>query len=114
MGLLATWIVTAFALWLSARIVPGVRVTGFVPALGISAVYGIASWLVGWLFFVAIGIATLGLGFLLGFVTRLVVSAIMLKLTDALTDSLEIRGFTPALATAAIIALLGTVADAIF
>jgi putative membrane protein len=113
MGLLATWIVTAFALWLAAVLVPGVKVRGVGGALLISAVYGVASWLIGWLFFVAIGIATLGIGFLLAFVTRVVVSAIMLKLTDALTGSLEIRGFAPAVWTALLLAVVGSAAQAL-
>lgn len=111
MGLLATWLVTALALWLAATVVPGVRVRGFGGALVISAVYGVINWLIGWVLFVLLGIATLGIGFLLAFLTRLVVSAILLKLTDALTDSLEIRGFVPALATATMIAVVGTLAN---
>jgi putative membrane protein len=64
--------------------------------------------LVGWLLFVIIGIGTLGLGFLLAFVTRWVVNAILLKVTDALTDRLTIRGFGPALLAALVMSVLGT------
>jgi hypothetical protein len=43
--------------------------------------------------FVAIGFGTLGLGFLLAFITRWLVDAIVLKIVDALSRSLEIVSF---------------------
>jgi putative membrane protein len=55
-----------------------------------------------------LGIASLGLGFLLAFITRWIVNAILLKLTDALTDRLNIRSFSTALLGALLISLFGT------
>ena len=43
--------------------------------------------------FDAIGVVTLGIGFLLAFVTRLIVNAFMLKFTDGLTPRINIIGF---------------------
>jgi putative membrane protein len=60
------------------------------------------------LFFI-IGIASLGIGFLLAFLTRWLVNAILLKLVDAVSDTIHIRGFGTALAGALVISLLGTV-----
>ena len=58
-----------------------------------AAIIGVVNWLIGWLLFALIGIATLGLGFLLAFVTRWIVDAIVLKIADAMTERLTIDGF---------------------
>ncbi|HKY34306.1 MAG TPA: hypothetical protein VJN18_00070 [Polyangiaceae bacterium] len=57
------------------------------------------------------GVTTLGLGFVFSFVTRLVVSAIVLLIADKLSCRLPVRGFVPALLAASIIALTGSVGD---
>lgn len=58
-----------------------------------------------------LGVATLRLGFVFSFVTRLVVSAIVLLIADKLSCRLTVRGFVPALLAASIIALTGSVGD---
>jgi putative membrane protein len=58
-----------------------------------------------------LGIATLGLGFLLAFITRWVVNAIVLKLTDALTDHLKIDSFGWALGGALLMSVLMTLGE---
>ena len=56
-----------------------------------------------------LGIASLGIGFLLAFITRWIVNAILLKVVDAVSDKLNIRSFGTALVGALIISLLGTI-----
>ena len=60
---------------------------------------------------IALVIGTLGLGFLLAFLTRLVVNAILLKLVDAVSDNLSIDGFGWAFIGAACISVLSGLAD---
>ncbi|MGI5861197.1 MAG: phage holin family protein [Myxococcales bacterium] len=108
MGILISWLILAIAVWVAAAIVPGVSVKGVWGAIVVAAIFGIVNWLIGWVFFFVIGIVTLGLGFLLAFVTRWIVDAIVLKLTDWLTDRLTIRGFGPALLAALVMSALGT------
>lgn len=111
MHLLVSWLVLAFAVWLTAVILPGFKVNGFSGALVVAAVFGALNWLLGWVFFVAIGIGTLGLGFLLAFITRFIVDAILLKLTDAVTGSIQIKSFSTALFGALIMAAIGTLGE---
>lgn len=113
MPLLLSWLFAAVGFLLAARLLqPSFKLSGgFGSALVVAAVFGILNALIGWLLFVVIGVVTLGIGFLLGFITRLVVNAIVLKLTDALTDRLQIRGFGSALAGAAIISVVGAIGD---
>ena len=56
---------------------------------------------------------TLGLGFLLVFVTRTIVNAIVLKITDALSSSLSIDGFGYALLGAIAMSAIGTLSQAL-
>jgi len=108
-----SWLVLSFAVWLAAKLVPGFRLKGIGGAFLVAALFGVLNWLLGWVFFVLIGIATLGLGFLLAFATRWIVDAIVLEIVDAQTDQLEIRGFFSALAAAFVMSAAGTVAECV-
>jgi 3-oxoacyl-[acyl-carrier protein] reductase len=57
---------------------------------------------------VLLGIGTLGIGFLLWFITRWIASALVIKLAAALSSRLEVRGFLAALSTAFLVALTGS------
>lgn len=111
MDLLLSWLILTVAFWLTAMVLPGFHVKSFGSAIVVAAIFGVLNVLIGWLLFGVIGIATLGIGFLLAFLTRWVVNAILLKLTDAITDRLTIDGFGNALLGALIISLIGTVAE---
>ncbi len=111
MNILVSWLILSLAVWLTALILPGVRLRGVGAALIVAAVFGILNWLVGWLLFAAIGVVTLGLGFLLAFLTRWVVNAIMLMVTGRLVDSLEVKGFGWALLAAGLMSAIGTLAQ---
>ncbi len=109
--LLISWLVLTLIVLLTAAIVPGVSVRGFGGALVVAALFGLLNMAIGWLLFVAIGFGTLGLGFLLAFLTRWLVDAILLKLVDALSKSLDIASFGHAFLAAMVMSGLGTLAD---
>jgi len=111
MTLLAKWLILSLAMWVAAAVTPGVRLKGIGNIAIVAAVFGVLNYLIGWLIFGVIGIATLGIGFLLAFLTRWIVNAILLKITDALMESLKIDGFLPALIAALIMSVVGTVAE---
>ena len=108
MAVLVSWLILSAAVWLTALILPGMRVRGFVGAVVTAALFGILNWLLGWFFFVLIGLGTLGLGFLFAFITRWIVNAIVLKIVDALTDRLTIDGFGWAFIAGLVMSMLGT------
>ena len=101
--LLIRWLILAAALWITAAVLPGFKVRGPVGALVTAAVFGGLNWGVGWLLYVAIGLGTLGLGFLFGFLTRWLVNAIVLRLAAAITPRVEIQSFGWALAAALVV-----------
>jgi putative membrane protein len=109
MSLVLTWLISSAAVWLTAQILPGFTVNGFKGALISSAVIGLLEVLVGWLLFFVIGIGTLGIGFLLAFVTHVVVTAILILLTDRITTSLKVRSFGTAFIGAIMIGAVSSV-----
>lgn len=111
MHLLLAWLVLGISVWVTAGILPGFSVNGFAGALRAAAIFGILNWLLGWLIFVALGIATLGIGFLLAFLTRWLVMALLLKFTDLLSSSLKIKSFGTAIVGALLISGIGTLAE---
>jgi putative membrane protein len=111
MGLIISWFILALAVWATAMVLPGFKVKGFKGALIVALVFGLLNWVLGWLLFVVIGVATLGLGFLFAFITRWIVDAILLKMTDSMVDSIKIKSFGWAMAGAFIMSLIGTMAE---
>lgn len=113
MSLLISWFILAAAVWITSAILPGITVKGVWGAIWVAALFGSINWAIGWLLFGLIGIGTLGLGFIFAFLTRWVVDAIILKLTDALTDNLTVRSFGWAMLGALIMSALGTLGELI-
>jgi putative membrane protein len=111
MSLVLSWLVLSFAVWLTAAILPGFHVKSFGSAMLVAAIFGVLNFLLGWLFFVVFTIATLGLAWLFAFITRWIINAILLKLTDALTDHLTIDSFGWALGGALMMSALGTMGE---
>jgi putative membrane protein len=107
--LLLQWLVLSLAFWLTARLVPGFHVRSLGDAIVVAAIFGIVNFLLGTVLYYVLGLATLGIGFLLAVITHWIVNAILLKITDALTHRLEVRSFGTALIAALVMSLLGKV-----
>lgn len=108
MNLLLSWLIVSFAVWVAAALLPGIHVRNFKSALIVAAVYGLLNLLLGWLLFTVFTVVTLGIAWLLAFVTRWIINALLLMLTDRLTDHLKVDSFGWALAGALVIAVVGT------
>jgi len=109
MHLLASWLTLALGLWITSAVVPGFRVRGFGGALVVSALLGILHYTVGWFLFGVLTIGTFALALIFAFITWWFITAVLLKITDALTDSLEIDRFGSALTASAVLSLLSLV-----
>jgi putative membrane protein len=107
-SLLLSWLVLSLIIAVTAALIPGVTIRGFWGVIVVAAVFGVLNVLIGWLLFTLIGIGTLGLGFLLAFVTRVFVNAILLKIVESLTPRLSIASFGHALLAAVVMSGLGT------
>lgn len=105
--LLLQWLILSLAFWLTARVVPGFYVRGLGDAIVVAAVFGIVNFFLGTVLYYVLGIATLGIGFLLSLITHWIVNAILLKITDGITRRLEVKSFGTALIAALVMSLLG-------
>lgn len=111
-GILISWVTIAAGLWLSDKVLDGFKIRGGIGSfLLVAALFGVLNFLLGWFIYAVLGVLSLGLGFLFGFVTRLVVSALLLKLADAFSSRLEIRGFKYAFLAALVMAIASLAVD---
>ena len=108
MELFLSWLVLSFAVWVTDAVLPGFHVKSFGSAILVAAIFGILNFLLGWLLFAVFTVVTLGIAWLLAFITRWIINAILLVLTDKLTDHLKIDSFAWALGGALMMSLVGT------
>jgi len=111
MAFILSWLILSFAVWLTAVVLPGFHVKSFGSAILVAAIFGVLNFLLGWLFFVIFTIATLGLAWLLAFITRWIINAIILMITHKVTDRLTIDGFKWALGGALMMSAIGTLGE---
>lgn len=109
LALLAQWLLSAIALIIVAKIVPGFHINGFGPALIASLVIGLLNATLGFILKIItfpLSILTLGL-FLL------VINALMIELASGLVSGFHVHGFWPAFVGAIVLSLLGMLIRAI-
>jgi putative membrane protein len=103
--IIATWFVSALALWLVAQMIPGIEVRGFGDALIATIVIAIVNGTIGpVLKFVAFPLTLVTLGLFL-----LVINALLLKLASLFTPGFAVRGFLSAVAGSFVLTILATV-----
>lgn len=110
MGLLLSWLILSLAVWVTAAVLPGFRIKDFKSAIIVAAIFGLLNFFLGWLLFAIFTVVTLGLAWLLAFITQWIINALLLQLTDRLTDHLKIDGFKWALGGALVISIVAAVA----
>ena len=111
MSLILSWLILTFAVWVTSAILPGFHVKSPKSALLVAAIFGVLNFLLGWVLFAIFSVATLGIAWLLAFITRWIINAILLVITDKLTDHLKIDSFGWALGGAFVMSLVGTLGE---
>jgi putative membrane protein len=109
--LILSWLILSLAVWVTAAVLPGFHIKGPKSAVLVAAIFGVLNFLLGWLLFAIFTVATLGLAWLLAFITRWIINAILLVIVDKLTDHLKIDGFRWALGGALVMSLVGTLGE---
>jgi putative membrane protein len=109
MRLLLSWLITSVAVWGTAAALPGFHVKDFKSAMIVAAIFGLLNFFLGWLLFAVFTVVTLGIAWLLGFITRWVINTLLLMLTDRVTDHLKIDSASQALLGALIISVISSV-----
>jgi putative membrane protein len=98
-------LIDAGVLLLLAYIHPGVKVRSFGTAVGVALVIGILNATIGLLMRFTLNLMTL---WLLSFLVRLFVTAIVIWLTDKLFSGFQLRSFGTAVLVACVLAIVGT------
>lgn len=98
-------LVNAGVLLLLANIMPSVKVKSYGTAILVALVIGFLNATVGMLIRFPLNLVTL---WLLSFLVRLIVTALMIRLTSSLFSGFEVRGFWSAFIIAIVLALTGT------
>lgn len=108
-------LVDAVVLLIAAKYMSKVELKGFKSAIIVALIIGVLSVLLGWLLNVILNIATLGILYLLGlsFIIRIIVNAIIIEIADKISKDFHTVGFLPSLWLAIILAVVGTILDAI-
>lgn len=110
MKILAQWVLNALVILLSAYLLPGVVLTGFVPALLVALVLGVLNAIVRPIFVILtlpITILTLGL-FLL------VINSVIIYLTSVLVPGFVLAGFWQAFLFGIVLSILNFVVHRLF
>jgi putative membrane protein len=101
--ILLQWILSACALLVASRIVPGIYVSGLGPALIAALVIGLLNATVGFL----LKIITFPISILTFGIFLLVINAIMIKIASDVVSGFHVRSLGAAFWGAVVLALLG-------
>ena len=100
--IIVSWFLSALALWIVAKIIPGIHVSGLGDALLATIVIAVVNAVIGPILkFFALPFIFLTLGLFL-----LIINAFLLWLAALLTPGFRVRGFLPALAGSLVLTIL--------
>ncbi len=100
--LMLVWFVSALALWVVARIIPGIKVQNFACALAAAAMIAIVDFTIGWL----VRIVALPLTILTFGLFQLAVNAFLLKVASLFSPGFKVRGILNAILGALVLTIL--------
>jgi len=109
MKLLLNWVLSALAVWIVSKIVPGFYVSGVVAALIAALAIGFINATIGLLLKIItfpLTLVTLGLFWL-------IINALMLELASAVVPGFQIRGFLAAFIGAIVLSLVNMLLKAV-
>jgi putative membrane protein len=102
MRMLLNWVLSALAVWIVSRVVPGIYVSGAVAALIAALAIGFINATVG----VVLKILTFPLTLVTLGLFWLVINALMLEFASALVPGFQVRGFFAAFVGAIVLSLV--------
>jgi len=103
--IVVSWFVSALALWIVARIVPGIDLRGFGAALIATVIIAIVNGTIGPILkFLTFPLTLITLGLFL-----LVVNAFLLKLASLFTPGFKIHGFLAAILGSLVLTILSAI-----
>jgi putative membrane protein len=104
-------LINALIVFAIAYIMPQITIRNYGVAILVAFLIGLLNATVGFLIRLPLNLVTLGL---LTFIVRLFVTAIVIKIVDKFVSGFEVKGFTPAIVMAILLALASALVDYIF
>lgn len=98
------------SIFLVAKLLPGIRLKGFVTAIIVALVYSLINYLVGWL----LVLLTLPFVIITFGLFKFVINAFLLLVTDKIIDDFEIDGIRTTLLAAFLISIIDSILKWIF
>lgn len=105
MNFILTLLINAGILLVMTYLLPTVTIKNYKTAILVALVISLLNVTIGWIIRFPLNIVTFGL---LTFIINLFVTAIMIKVADKLFADFEIKGFTPAIIIAVVMAIAGS------
>ena len=105
MRMLLNWVLSALAVWIMSRVVPGIYVSGPVAALIAALVIGFINATLG----VVLKILTFPLTLVTLGLFWLVINAVMLEFASVLVPGFQVRGFFAAFVGAIVLSLVNVI-----
>ena len=109
MRLLLSWVLSAIAVWIVAKLVPGISVSGPVAALIAALAIGFINATIG----LVLKIVTFPLTLITLGLFWFVINALMLKLASAVVPGFQVRGFFAAFVGAIVLSLVNLLLKAV-
>ena len=106
-----TWVVLTIAFLAAAAIVPGFEIKNAKSGFWVAATFGILNVFVAPVLTAIFGAVTLGLACLLPGLLRFVITVIVIKLVDAVSDSLKVKGLFPAVLAAVVMSVVAALLE---
>lgn len=114
MNILLTWAALSLGMFLSSQLLARMEIRGGIGGhLIVGAGFGIVLALTGWAIHLALGLMTFGLTWVFGFVGQVLVGAIVLKITDLMSERLKVDGIGTALVASLILTVTANVVYAL-
>ena len=104
--LLIEWVVLTIAFLAAAAVVPGFDIKDAKSGFWVSATFAILNVFIAPLLTLVFGAFTLGLACLLPGVLRFIILVIVIKVVDAVSDSLKVKGLFPAVLAAIVLSVV--------
>lgn len=105
------WFVLTIAFLAAAAIVPGFDIKNAKSGLWVAATFAILNVFVAPLLTLLFGAVTLGLACLLPGLLRFVITVIVIKLVDAVSDHLKVKGLFPAALAAIVLSVVAALLE---
>ncbi len=105
-SLAVQWVVLTLAFLAAAAVVPGFEIKDVKSGFWVAAIFAVVGALLSKLLAVFFGVITLGIACLLPGVIAFLVNLTLIKIVDAITDLLEVKGLFPAALAAIILAVV--------